>query len=461
MKKIMSVLLAVAVLFAFAACDNSTTSNPYFGQQVQRVVLESAPDYVEGEIINPADVKVIVEYDNGSVILTGEEVGLYNDTNGFEATAGSNGLMEFAVNYGSDNPFFADSTNPAGVKKWTISIPVYAISKVKVDATNGPATIEQGKTYVEAKDLVYSIVYKKGTTEIERAVSYQDLTTILGYTVSATTPATADVDAGSKVLVTVEVKKDAGTNIAETTPKAWYVEVVEDGANVIDTVTITQDPDGILFNSKTIPEGADKSSSLVKNTINDIPWLVTVTFKNGDVATYTGTGSNNGTKTSDTDATVAGRINSVGVKFVDYSNAKTMIADADSMKFNVRITVDPKATEAKDVVTDTSATFATTADYATEIAIVNTNKYEAGDLINIDDFDFYVTKYASGLVYTEEDKKEVSSAVLSNIELVTTSVNWGTEEGNYAVTFKWNGKVADDPIKTKTINVSVVEPETT
>ena len=90
MKKIMAVLLSIAVVFAFAACDNSTTANPYFGQQVQRVVLESAPDYLVGETIDPADVKILVEYDNGSVVLTGEDVGMYHFTSEFNEENESN-----------------------------------------------------------------------------------------------------------------------------------------------------------------------------------------------------------------------------------------------------------------------------------------------------------------------------------------------------------------------------------
>ena len=76
MKKIMAVLLTVAVLFAFAACDNSTV-NPYFGKQVASVTLESTPDYLGGETINPADVELRVVYDDGTTaFITGDEAGL-------------------------------------------------------------------------------------------------------------------------------------------------------------------------------------------------------------------------------------------------------------------------------------------------------------------------------------------------------------------------------------------------
>ena len=75
MKKFMILMLSLAVLFSFAACDNSTV-NPYFGKQVASVTLESTPDYLGGETINPADVELRVVYDDGTTaFITGDEAG--------------------------------------------------------------------------------------------------------------------------------------------------------------------------------------------------------------------------------------------------------------------------------------------------------------------------------------------------------------------------------------------------
>ena len=163
MKKILAVLISATVLFAFAACDNSATNNPYFGQQVQRVVLASAPDYVEGDTINPADVKVTVEYDNGSATLTGEDVGMYSSSGFTVTTAGS---IPFDVKFGSYNSYLDED---AGSKSWKIYIPVYSIDSLKVDATNGATTVEKGASAVDPMDLAYTIVYNKGTEKAERA----------------------------------------------------------------------------------------------------------------------------------------------------------------------------------------------------------------------------------------------------------------------------------------------------
>ena len=213
----MAVLLAVAVIFTFAACENGTTVNPYFGQQVQRIVFESAPDYVVGESINPADVKVLVEYDNGSAILTGEDVGMYR-TEGYKVgeADGTKGYVTLNFNYGSDNPYLSET--PA-VKDWHVNVPVYSISKIKVDASSDSSTVETTDTEVSLSTiskLGYTVVYTKGTEEVERTVSYVDLLK-LGITVSGSVT-TDDVEPGEKVYVSVSAKQVFSEDSEETVP---------------------------------------------------------------------------------------------------------------------------------------------------------------------------------------------------------------------------------------------------
>ena len=131
MKKIIAVLLSVAVLFAFAACDNSTT-NPYFGKQVQSVTLQSSPDYLVGETVNPADIALRVVYtDNTTATIYGDQVGLTRE-DGFkiveaDATTGS---VSFDFTYGSYNALSDKAGKPM---PWTIAVPAYKIEGVKVD----------------------------------------------------------------------------------------------------------------------------------------------------------------------------------------------------------------------------------------------------------------------------------------------------------------------------------------
>ena len=75
MKKIMAVVLSLAVLFAFAACSDGPTK--FFGKDVLGVVVESTPDYIENEVLNPADVDLRVIFNDGSeAVYSGAELGM-------------------------------------------------------------------------------------------------------------------------------------------------------------------------------------------------------------------------------------------------------------------------------------------------------------------------------------------------------------------------------------------------
>ena len=435
MKKIMAVLLSVALLFAFAACDNSTT-NPYFGQQVQRVVFDSAPDYVVGDTINPADVKVTVEYDNGSVTLTGADVGMYNTTDGFVAKTA--GYATFSANYGSDNPYLEDSS---AAKTWTIKVPVYAIDEIKVNAENGPATIEKGAKAIDYEDLMdldYTIVYTKGSEELERSVSYIDLMKMNVVVSAAADASTADID--DEIAVKVSATQSSDPVDTTVTPKDWTVTVVADQSTVIESVAIEQNTKADVFYIAEAPEGASSSTTLKSNKVNDLPWKVTVTFGNGDEVVYTGTGSK--ASTAGTDA----RISSLKVEFIDFVNpATTTLVSAARDTFNVRITVDPTAGDAKNFIENTTVKFVYTEDYPTVITAKTAadKTFKAGDTFDESVFTFYATEYASGIKY-EADKHELSSEEEANIVLKTTSVDWGTADGPYDVDFEWS----DDSVNT-------------
>ena len=65
MKKIMIALLAIAVLFGFAACDNSTPSD---AGQVTNVYSKNIPAYLTGEKIDLADFELVGEDQNGNIV---------------------------------------------------------------------------------------------------------------------------------------------------------------------------------------------------------------------------------------------------------------------------------------------------------------------------------------------------------------------------------------------------------
>ena len=446
MKKIMAVLLAVAVIFTFAACENGTTVNPYFGQQVQRIVFESAPDYVVGESINPADVKVLVEYDNGSTILTGEDVGMYR-TEGYKVVEadGTKGYVTLNFNYGSDNPYLSET--PA-VKDWHVNVPVYSISKIKVDASSDSSTVETTDAEVSLSTiskLGYTVVYTKGTEEVERTVSYVDLLK-LGITVSGSVT-TDDVEPGEKVYVSVSAKQvfseESEKNVpVEVTPKNWQVAVIEDQKTVIKNVEIAQDTKKNVFNIE-VPADDEKDAKinytgLSNNTIADLPWTITITL--GDDSTITLDGKGEVTKSTNYSAK---NVAEVSVDFVDFTKTTTTLAAAKTNEFKALITVKLSGTDAKNFTKIDTLSVTYTKDYPTVIAadlINKSEKYYEGSLLNIGLFKFYNVEMASGLKYTDKAYSPIDSSLLNSIQLVTTSVDWGqTKTDNYPVNFKWIG----------------------
>ena len=125
MKKIMTVLLSVALLFSFAACDSNAV-NPYFGKQVVSVTVSDYPEYVENEVLDPADVVFAVRYDdNTTVNKTGAELGMApasTQTTGFKLADGYNA---FEVKYGTDKE---GKPLPA----WSAKIVAHQVSSVTI-----------------------------------------------------------------------------------------------------------------------------------------------------------------------------------------------------------------------------------------------------------------------------------------------------------------------------------------
>ena len=99
-KSILIGALAVLMLVAFTACENSAPTAPLYGKDIQGVSVVSAPEYVvydselktaihefKDDVLNPADVKLRVTYNDDSYDeYTGSELGMTSGT----LVAGSN-----------------------------------------------------------------------------------------------------------------------------------------------------------------------------------------------------------------------------------------------------------------------------------------------------------------------------------------------------------------------------------
>ena len=419
MKKIMAVLLSVAVLFAFAACDNSTT-NPYFGKQVISVTLADSPDYIEGETINPADIDLRVVFDNGSAVISADTVGLTRTTaaadgeefkvSSADASAKS---IEFKFNYGSYNAFDEDS----GLKTWKIQVPVYEVEGLKIGTANAATTVKKDAAEVSLDGLAFSIVYD-GTSE--KTVSKADLATY-GIDLKATaTTTTVDAkvkvsvaDSGSAALSADKIKLDAD----------WYVTVTEDPATVIKDVAIELDPDYDLFKV----DGA----GTVNNSLKETHFIVTVTYEDPET----------------TPTEYKGTIDSisptgVSVAFSEYAGEKL---EEEFGKDFAPTTVKAFVTIGDEVYTPTLE-MDYTEDYPVAIEASTTiEKFRWGYEFETGDFDYKVTALASG-ASIDGGSRAATAAEEAKIKVDTESVLIGTTpstggSADYPVSFSWTEDV--------------------
>ena len=157
MKKIISILLALAVVFSFAACENGVVFPENAEKTVLSVTLESAPEYLVGETVDPADVTLRVVYgDRTEDTFTGAELGL---------TATSYKLTDvkntFTVKFGAP----VEGT----IKPWSINIPAYKLDKLVVDPTEAVKTVAKDAQTISTTGLAFTGTYNGNQT---KSVSY-------------------------------------------------------------------------------------------------------------------------------------------------------------------------------------------------------------------------------------------------------------------------------------------------
>ena len=142
MKKIISILLAAIVLFSFAACTQGIVYPENTEKSVLSVTLESAPDYIVGEMLNPAAVSLRVVYgDRTEATFTGEQLGMVPATGKSFTLEASN---TFTINYGEE-----------GAQSWNIAIKAYSIDKLTVDPSGAAKTKSLQSTMLASRGREY------------------------------------------------------------------------------------------------------------------------------------------------------------------------------------------------------------------------------------------------------------------------------------------------------------------
>ena len=432
MKKIVSVVLTLAVLFAFVACEATTPT--LYGKKVMSVTLASAPAYFEGETIDPSAITLRVVYDNGKEgTLNAADVGMSPDIvatdpeielGDYEADANS---TPFVITYGTDNDGRAQT--------WKINIPTVELTKLVIDPTNAVKEINVGTTAsnLDKTGLAYTAYYKGGS----KTVSAEFVTTLVkGLTFDV--PSTTEAKTGVEITVPSTL-----TNV-ELSSK-WIVNAVVDPSTVIDHIELRWDDTQEFFyiNGNYIDED---QTTPVAATLANIDYEIVAVMKDGKTE-----------KTINPVSSVSGEGSTVGLADVDFTEyaATQPLNDKSINTFKANVTVKGATTAEDQVFKGVELKISYTEDYVTEFSVEYAGKgYAPGKDVKEADFKFTATEWASGKEdYTEKEneistsyfdikpdqikKGETSNVPVTAVEVTTDNVKYASaiwDEGTCNIT---------------------------
>ena len=418
MKKIIACILSIAVLFAFAACEASTPVS-YYGKNVDSITLLSAPDYVQGETLNPADLSFRVVYNNGETATrNGAELGLAPTTGiGKDlaiSTSGSYVLAvtnTFGIAYGTTRPDTNGNYNVKAV--WPVEITAVdpdALTYV-VDPTNAAKEIKKGGslTAEDVKGIVVTAKFANGNTKVVSA------------TIAGIDENDFSVDTTGAAESTTTVK---AVNTKITINPDWIL-TIKDTTDEITGFRLVFDDEQEIFK---------KGETLLK----DVKYSLVVTRET----------SGAGTPIESDDFTSK----KVDAYFVDFDPDHTNVQDITSA-INVRITYE-NVTKIVPLPIDY------TDDYPTTFTAVLTNDkatFKDGNELTADMFTYTFSSWASE--YDYKTNKEAEPADYRNITVVNGKILEGEqkigEEGSHTVYLYW----ADEAVRSK-VNTGSAEDVT-
>lgn len=421
MKKILTAILSIAMLFAFAACSNNAPVS-YLGKQVESVTAVSFPDYLVGEVLNPSDVTLRVLYDDDSTAsFTAAELGLVRKTaSGALATDPytlsssivKDGYVTFQVYYGSDSAYGSGEKNS---KEWNIYIPVYTAEKIVVDVTNAPSAVSVVPT-LATEGLAFSAEYNNGETKpvtYDFAKAYLTTDDVFEY----------DAETLTEDAATVVVKD----NVKAELSAAWDVEIVDDPSTIITGFSIAPAANNEVFNV---------TGSTSK--ISDLKYDVTVRYQDNssEVVKFANLTSKH-----------------IAVTFKDYASETYKLVDAKTNTFEATITYNNAGYTFTDTA-DLTVTYAD--DYPTgqiSVAAKNAGKeYEEGTPIPLTDFTFTTSTWKSG---STSSRQLTDAEIAANVSCDPLYVKTGAT--SCTVTFKAIGKGAATVTFDKTLTLTIAD----
>ena len=391
-KTILVGVLAAMMLFAFTACENSTPEVPIYGNAtVVGASLASAPDYLDGDTLNPDEIKVNVLLNVGEPITyTGTEMGITAE----ELEAGANA---------------AQATIPGTELKYDITVYAYKAEAYTVNLSTAPSTIT-AENYSTIQDSIQvSISYNNGSTMTR---SFADV----GFSWASSIGTYIDYKEGDTTVdVGAAFRKAAENDKTVTINGEWKPTISVAAAKTVKSISIKQDSKLEYFmvgDNKTLTE-------------DNFKFTATFTYSDNTTDVFT---------SEELDGTTYDyEILNLATSGVTFSNdlksfdLKIAIVDAEDELVGEIQTVTVKAVE------DYPISFNVAQVKKTDAPTENAYEYWIGDDFAPQEFVFTVNEFASkNTSYTAEDKKIDSS----NFKVVSPSkIKDGyTTEGNHSVT---------------------------
>lgn len=385
MKRIAIAVLTLVMIFSFVACE-ATTVQPWYGKMVTNVTVASAPAYFDGETINPADITLNIQYDNGSATVNGVEAGLLPATDSKTGYAVQAGSTKLNLQYGYDRK--------GEVLLWDVYVPTVKATGLTVTASNVPTTTFASEAEAQKaleNCLSFTLSYKGGSKAVTGEVANKNVP----MTMEKTVVKAAD---GKTEQITYSLKETSTNNLPVTfTPVTVTVSTVDE-TKVIDaeSFVITQDAEQEFYavNGKWRATHAGNLESAVA-TLADVDFTVSAKTLAGAKVDFT---------VVDTLAEVDGD----GDAYVDFDDYALTQKLNDAKLGNFAVTITYKY-NGEEETAEATFNFKYTEDYVKTFKVTApTTKYNPGQEILEKDFKFVATAWASDEKYENSTKNDLS-----------------------------------------------------
>lgn len=442
MKKIMMVAISIAVLFGFAACEN-TPILPY-GNEVMSVTLASVPDYLAGETVNPADIQFRVFYDdNTSKILTGAELGLKYTGNGTAFVLQSDASKNtFEVVYGADK---VDGTKKDA---WTFTISAVTLDKVTIliDPSAAKQTyVVDGNETVDIDGLAYSVKFANGNI---KAIDPADLdsTVVTTWPITDSSFEVKSYAAGAETTTIVLKDTVDGAELSAD----WIVDVIDvDDVDLSDLISDVK----LEYNAET-KEIFEHVKSGAETKLSEVDYNIVITLNQSFIDEYMdllpeeAQTQLEGIKNPVTIAKDAAERAEVEVAFTKYDAERTNVQKYGEGPYYATVTIGTG--DSAYVKKDVPLTITFADDYPIEIKVEKVDQdttaegfqekeYSAPGKVDAGDFKYTIMKWASDFTYTEEIKAPYETVGSSDITIENANILKG-ETGNHTVGFEYAHK---------------------